>query len=86
MRKSRKTNAAACRDEITIAFGNAIRQRRLAIGMTQEELADAARVHRNCIGDVERGARNVALRNIQKLTRALGMSIAEFFTEYRIEG
>ena len=72
------------RDEhdIVSAFGNGIRRRRSELGMTQEELADKARIHRTYIGDVERGARNIALRNIQKLADALDIGIAELFVSY----
>jgi len=50
--------------------------------MTQEELADKARIHRTYVGDIERGARNVALRNIEKLANALDLCIADLFANY----
>lgn len=52
--------------------------------MTQEELAAKAQVHRTYVGDLERGARNVALRNIHKLATALELSAPEFFVRYQI--
>jgi len=53
------------------AFGRAVRRRREALGISQEELADRAGLHRTYIGDVERGERNISLVNIVKLAKAL---------------
>lgn len=55
----------------TKAFGLALRQARLKLGYTQEELADLARLHRTYIGGVERGERNLSLKNIFALSNAL---------------
>ena len=60
-------------------FGDAIRARREALEMTQEELAEAAGIHRTYVSDVERGSRNVALVNIERLAKALKLSITELF-------
>jgi transcriptional regulator with XRE-family HTH domain len=54
-------------------FGRAVRARRLALGISQEELAEKAGLHRTYIGDVERGQRNVSLINIIKFANALGV-------------
>jgi len=42
-------------------------------------------LHRTYVADIERGARNVALENIEKLARALEISIADFFAKYDID-
>lgn len=63
------------------AFGRAIRVRREALGISQEELADRAGLHRTYIGDVERGERNISLVNILKLAKALGVRPAALFQD-----
>jgi transcriptional regulator with XRE-family HTH domain len=52
-------------------FGIRVRQRRLELGLSQEQLADKAGMHRNYIGGVERGERNIGLDNIHALAQAL---------------
>ena len=65
-------------DEVA-AFGQGVRARRKALGLSQEQLAEAADLHRNYIGGIERGERNVSLRNIYKLARGLQVTPAELF-------
>jgi transcriptional regulator with XRE-family HTH domain len=64
-----------------IKFGNRVREERLRQGLTQEELAERAGVHRTYIGMIERAEKNVTLLNIEKLARALSLKIQELFTE-----
>lgn len=45
---------------------------RQSAGLSQEELADRAGLHRTYVSSVERGQRNVTLENIFALARALG--------------
>jgi transcriptional regulator with XRE-family HTH domain len=62
-------------------FGQAMRQRRREMDISQEELADRAGLHRTYISDVERGDRNLSLENIEKITQALELKISEFFAQ-----
>jgi transcriptional regulator with XRE-family HTH domain len=57
----------------TTEFGRRVRARRDELGLTQEGLADQARLHWTFIGQVERGRRNLTLHNILKLAAALGI-------------
>lgn len=59
-----------------LAFGEAVRKLRLAKGISQEKLAELADIHRTYIGDVERGARNIALVNMSKIAAALGVPLS----------
>jgi len=63
-------------------FGSRLRQIRDERGYSQEELAERAGLHRNYVGGVERGERNVALENIVKLAKALSVKPAELFADF----
>jgi transcriptional regulator with XRE-family HTH domain len=65
--------------DIRVRFGRAIRQRRHKLGVSQEEFADMCGLDRTYIGGIERGERNVALLNIEKIAKAFGISISEMF-------
>lgn len=58
---------------IRIEVGRKVRELREARGWSQEELGFEAGLHRNYIGGIERGERNVAVVNIGKLAKALGV-------------
>lgn len=64
---------------ITEKFGNRIKTLRKARGLSQEELAELSSLDRTYISGIERGLRNVALRNIESLAQALEVSISELF-------
>jgi transcriptional regulator with XRE-family HTH domain len=56
-----------------VPFGNHLRKLRQDRGFTQEELAHRAHLHRNYVGGVERGERNISLINIVELAKALSV-------------
>ncbi len=60
-----------------VLFGKYVRELRLRRGYSQEELAERARLHRNDIGGVERGERNISLINIVELAHALDVKPSE---------
>ncbi|WP_448170074.1 helix-turn-helix domain-containing protein [Rhizobacter fulvus] len=54
-----------------------LRAERAKIGISQEELADRAHIHRTFVGSVERAERNVSIDNIERLAVALDLDIAQ---------
>lgn len=67
------------RADVRGRFGDAVRARREGLGLTQEDLADRAGIHRTYLSDVERGTRNVSLVNVEKPAAALDLRISELF-------
>ena len=62
-----------------IIFGKRVRALRLERRLSQEKLAELADLHRNYVGGVERGERNVSLLNIVKLAEGLKIRTAKLF-------
>ena len=60
-------------------FGNRLREIRQEQCFTQEELAHRAGLNRTYIGDIERGEKNLTLVSMEKLARALGVKMRDFF-------
>ncbi len=65
--------------DIRVRFGRALRLRRNKLGVSQEAFADLCGLDRTYLGGIERGERNVALVNIEKIARALRISTSELF-------
>jgi transcriptional regulator with XRE-family HTH domain len=63
--------------EILKKFGEQVRQLRLEEGISQEELASRANLHRTYIGMIERAEKNITLMNIGKIAKALNKNISE---------
>ena len=58
-------------------FGLRVRELRRAEGLSQEAFADQCGLDRTYIGGIERGERNVSLRNIAVIANSLGITLAE---------
>jgi transcriptional regulator with XRE-family HTH domain len=68
-------------DKILNDFGKKLRQFRLMKGLSQEQLSALTDMDRSYISDIERGLRNVSLKNIEVLANALGIAMYQFFLE-----
>jgi len=66
---------------VTEKFGQRIKTLRKARNLSQEELAELCGLDRTYISGIERGVRNVSLRNIEVLAQALEVSIAALFEQ-----
>ena len=73
------TEVSIMKSEILIQFGNRVKELRKANDMSQEDLADAAGLHRTYIGMIERAEKNITLENIKKIAKALRIDIKQLF-------
>ncbi|MCL5770711.1 MAG: helix-turn-helix transcriptional regulator [Actinobacteria bacterium] len=67
------------KEDILIKFGNKVREERLKRKISQEALAEKAGVHRTYIGMIERAEKNITLRNIEKIAKALNIKMTKMF-------
>ncbi|MDA8228558.1 MAG: helix-turn-helix transcriptional regulator [Desulfitobacterium hafniense] len=63
------------------AIAITIRDERLALGMSQEHLADNSALDRTYISGVERLARNVSVKSLEKIIKGLGLTNKEFLSK-----
>jgi transcriptional regulator with XRE-family HTH domain len=64
-------------DKLLIQFGKILQSKRKALGVSQEDFAEMVGVHRTYIGMLERGEKNVTLKNIARISKALKMPISD---------
>lgn len=65
---------------ILINFGEKVREIRKEKGLSQEEVASKADLHRTYIGMIERAEKNITLVNIEKIANALDTEIIVLFS------
>ena len=65
----------------TRKLGEHIRQIRVEKGWTQEDLADACRIHANFAGTIERGEQTMSLEVARRVAEGLGLKLSELLTE-----
>jgi transcriptional regulator with XRE-family HTH domain len=58
-------------------FGQRVRELRTLKGLSQEAFADLCDLDRTYVGGIERGERNLALKNIAAISRALGITVSD---------
>lgn len=63
--------------DILTAFGKRIKELRIKKKWSQEELADKTGFHRTYIGMIERGERNISLKNIEVFANTFNISVSE---------
>ena len=64
---------------VLVSFGLKVQRARKEMGLSQEELAERAGVHRTYIGMIERAEKNITLCNIEKIAYALNIPIRDLF-------
>jgi transcriptional regulator with XRE-family HTH domain len=65
------------KDKTLILFGEKVREYRKKRGLSQEELAHKANLHRTYIGMIERAEKNITLINIDKIANALEINMID---------
>jgi transcriptional regulator with XRE-family HTH domain len=61
---------------VAARFGAAVRSSRATLGISQEDLADRAGLHRTYVSMIERGQRTASIAVVEKLAAALGTSMS----------
>lgn len=69
------------RKSARLRFAECLRNIRLDQGLSQEDLAEKADLHRTYVGSVERGERNISIDNMEALADALGIPLALMLEE-----
>jgi len=67
-----------------VRLGAAIRERRVALGLSQEQLAEKVGCHRNYMGRIERGEQNITLDMMVRVAAAAGCCVAELAEEAKV--
>lgn len=62
-------------------FGKRLREVREEAGISQEKLAELAKLHRTYVSSVERGKNNISLVNIERLAEALGVPMGDLMPD-----
>lgn len=65
------------KENVLIQFGEKVRFIRKERGLSQEQLAHNANLHRTYIGMIERAEKNITLLNIEKIAKALDVPVHE---------
>ncbi len=66
---------------VTVRLGQRVRALRQQQGWSQEKFAEICNLDRTYVSGIERGVRNVSLRNIEILAKGLGISLTELFKD-----
>ena len=64
-------------ESVLILFGKNVQRLRKSKGLSQEQLAEIAGLHRTYIGMIERAEKNITLINIKKIAVALNVKLTD---------
>ncbi len=76
---AKSTRSSGLDREFLADLGEVVRKRRLALNLSQEELAYRAGVHRTYLSDIERGARNITVTVLARIAEALEVRVSRLF-------
>ena len=66
---------------IEVVFGKVVRERRLELGLSQEDFADKAGIHRTYVSSIELGKVQVSIRIAEQLARALESPLSRIWKQ-----
>jgi transcriptional regulator with XRE-family HTH domain len=66
-------------DFYLVALGEVVHDLRQNQGLSQQDLADLANVHRTYVSDIERGARNLTVTTVTRIAGALDIQLSKLF-------
>jgi transcriptional regulator with XRE-family HTH domain len=72
--------------KIEVAFGKVVRKRRLELGLSQEDFADKAGIHRTYVSSIELGKVQVSIRIAEQLSRALESPLSRIWKQVEQAG
>jgi transcriptional regulator with XRE-family HTH domain len=70
---------------IEVVFGHAVRRHREKLGLSQEDFADVAEIHRTYVSSIERGKVQVSIGIAHKLALALKVPLSRLWRELEEE-
>ncbi len=73
------------KSKILTSFGHLIKQRRMKLGISQEELGFRSNLDRTYISGLERGVRNPSLTALVSLAAGMGISVSELLDNLELE-
>ncbi|MFB2894517.1 helix-turn-helix domain-containing protein [Aerosakkonemataceae cyanobacterium BLCC-F50] len=73
------------RKKILRALGQLVKQRRTALGISQEELGLRANLDRTYISGIERGVRNPSVTALVSLAIGLGITVSDLLKNLELE-
>jgi len=68
-------------ESIAVAVGSTIRERRLDLRRTQEQVAEQAGIHSTYFGAIERGEKNTSIARLVWIARALDTTVASLLAD-----
>lgn len=68
-------------EHISKRFGKRLREVRLIAGLSQEDLAGKAGLHRTYVGMIERARRNITLASAERIAKALGQKLSDLLRD-----
>ena len=67
-----------------VLIGKAVRARRQALGLSQDQFADKIGMHRAYFGALERGKWNITIQTLIRVSDGLGVSAATIISEAKL--